>query len=102
MSSVHPRWMAKEIPYARIVAFRGRASGAFGGSLTTREEEVLRTVCECGIPGAADCLSIAVMTVKNHLTRIYKKLGLAGDFSGKQGTACYRLGRHDERTGQGR
>lgn len=59
--------------------------------LTDREREVLRLIAAGARPGeVADTLVLSVKTVKNHLTRVYSKLGVE---SAHQAVAeAYRLG----------
>ena len=68
-------------------------------AMTTRERDVLDAICRSGRGNkeAARELSIAESTLKNHLTRVFRKLGVSD-----RGGACYRLGRADERKAQQR
>jgi len=63
-------------------------------ALTSREREVLDAICRSGRGNkeAADQLCIEAKTIKNHLSNIFRKLGVSD-----RGGACYRLGRADER-----
>lgn len=94
--TVHSGWV-RERPHARTVA----RDSPFG-SLTAAEMASLRDVCEHGFADAARLGVRSGRTITNHLTAVYRKLGIGGGASGKIGQACYLLGRHDERTGQGR
>lgn len=95
MAIAHPRWTAQETPHARIVRRRDPY-----GDLTEGETETLRAVCRHSIAGAAHDLFVERSTIKNRLTVIYRKLGIAGDTAGKRGDACYRLGRWDQERGE--
>ena len=63
----------------RVIGYAGRAATAPSiGSLTRREQDIVRLVAE-GVSnaGVADRLFVTVKTVEAHLTRIFRKYGVS-------------------------
>jgi DNA-binding NarL/FixJ family response regulator len=75
----------------RVIDLAGGKRGASGSRLTERELEILRLLSEGNRPAeVAGKLFVSIKTVKNHLTSIYSKLGVA---TGAQAVAeAFRLG----------
>jgi DNA-binding NarL/FixJ family response regulator len=75
----------------RVIDLAGSKRGSAGTRLTERELEILRLLAEGHRPAeVAQKLFVSIKTVKNHLTSIYSKLGVA---TGAQAVAeAFRLG----------
>ena len=75
----------------RVIDIAGNKRGSSGSRLTERELEILRLLSEGHRPAeVAQKLFVSIKTVKNHLTSIYSKLGVA---TGAQAVAeAFRLG----------
>jgi len=75
----------------RVIDLAGGKRGGSGSRLTERELEILRLLSEGNRPAeVAQKLFVSIKTVKNHLTSIYSKLGVA---TGAQAVAeAFRLG----------
>src|ERR671923_1167478 len=75
----------------RVIDLAGGKRGGGGSRLTERELEILRLLSEGNRPAeVAQRLYVSIKTVKNHLTSIYSKLGVA---TGAQAVAeAFRLG----------
>jgi len=84
-----------ERPHARVVTMPH--PGDRIARLTERERVVLREVCVYGGAEAAYRLCRSYDTVRNQLSSVYRKLGIAGGAPNKGSRACYLLGRDDER-----
>jgi DNA-binding NarL/FixJ family response regulator len=75
----------------RVIDLAGGKRSGSGSRLTERELEILRLLSEGNRPAeVASKLFVSIKTVKNHLTSIYSKLGVA---TGAQAVAeAFRLG----------
>jgi DNA-binding NarL/FixJ family response regulator len=75
----------------RVIDLAGGKRGGSGSRLTERELVILRLLSEGNRPAeVASKLFVSIKTVKNHLTSIYSKLGVA---TGAQAVAeAFRLG----------
>ncbi len=75
----------------RVIDLAGGKRSGSGSRLTERELEILRLLSEGNRPAeVAAKLFVSIKTVKNHLTSIYSKLGVA---TGAQAVAeAFRLG----------
>ena len=75
----------------RVIDLAGSKRGGGSTRLTERELEILRLLAEGNRPAeVASKLFVSIKTVKNHLTSIYSKLGVA---TGAQAVAeAFRLG----------
>lgn len=75
----------------RVIDLAGGKRGGSTSRLTERELEILRLLSEGNRPAeVASKLFVSIKTVKNHLTSIYSKLGVA---TGAQAVAeAFRLG----------